>query len=90
MPVAERIPALGSLRLTGFALKVDATSQSRAEFSHHSARRGEIIYNKNLSCLEMTKVFSFPETLQEQKPAMASECAAESAKLFHTPPNTEK
>lgn len=46
MPVAERISALGSLRFTGFALKVDATSQSRAEFSHHSARKGEIIYNK--------------------------------------------
>lgn len=35
-------------------------------------------------------MYIFPATLQEQKPAMTSEHAAETAKLFHTPPKSEK
>lgn len=88
LPVAEWISAAFNVICPPNGRRLSL--KAKRLYSHLSACKCEIIYNKILSCWESLRVYIFPATLQEQKPAMTSEYAAESAKLFHTPPKYEK
>lgn len=64
--------------------------KAERRFPHPSACKCEIICNKIEAAAKVGGCTLFPHTLQEQKAAMTSEDAAESAKRFHAPPKAEK